>query len=473
MYRLVNDFPSQSLMLTRLPITDYRLAAMIQPMRIAWFSPLPPARSGIAAYSADLVPRLAPAHAIDCFSEANARDFVWNARRDPYDLVVYQLGNAPCHDYMWGYLAACPGLVVLHDARLHQARARSLLQQRRFDDYRREFWYDHPEARRDFVEYAVEGLGGPIYYLWSMLRVVLRTARLVAVHNPRVAADLREAFPDAAIDAIRLGTRPFGTGPFGTGPRGADAAARGRGRASLGVPDDAVLFAAFGKITAEKRIGAILRAFEALARERADVHLLLTGDASDYPALEQELASSAHAPRVHVSGYVTDEAIGDYLAASDACLCLRWPTALETSASWLQCLSAARPTVISDLAHLVDIPTIAPRGWRASQASVEPVSIAIDLLDEDESLLLAMRALADEPRLREKLGRAGHAYWSANHTLDVMAGDYQRLIAQAVARPAPVVTDLPAHFTEDHSHTARAIAAQFGIALNDVLRVER
>ena len=45
---------------------------MIQPMRIAWFSPLPPARSGIAAYSADLVPRLAPVHAI----EGNAVDAV-------------------------------------------------------------------------------------------------------------------------------------------------------------------------------------------------------------------------------------------------------------------------------------------------------------------------------------------------------------------------------------------------------------
>jgi len=75
------------------------------------------------------VPRLAPAHAIDCFSAVNVVDFLWKARRDPYDLVVYQLGNAPCHDYMWGYLAAFPGLVVLHDARLHQARARALLQQ--------------------------------------------------------------------------------------------------------------------------------------------------------------------------------------------------------------------------------------------------------------------------------------------------------------------------------------------------------
>src|SRR3954470_11457440 len=93
-------------------------------VRIAWFSPLPPIRSGIATYSAAIVPRLSGTHAIDCFSEENARDFVWQARCDPYDLVVYQLGNAPGHDFMWGYLAAYPGLVVLHDARLHHARAR-------------------------------------------------------------------------------------------------------------------------------------------------------------------------------------------------------------------------------------------------------------------------------------------------------------------------------------------------------------
>ena len=411
---------------------------MIQTMRLAWFSPLPPARSGIAAYSADLLPRLATAHAIDGFSEANARDFAWRARRDPYDLVVYQIGNAPCHDYMWGYLAAFPGLVVLHDARLHQARARALLRDERLDDYRREFWYDHPEARRDFVEYAVAGLGGPIYYCWPMLRVVMRTARMVAVHNPRVAADLRADFPDTAVEAIHLGTAAIAAG----------AAARDRARAALGVPPDAVLFAAFGKITAEKRIDAILRSFDTVAGDRSDVHLLLAGDASDYPALAQALAGSAHAPRLHVTGYVPDEAIGDYLAAADACLCLRWPTALETSASWLQCLAASRPTVISDLAHLVDIPAIALR---------------VDLMDEDASLLAAMRALAGDPDLREALGRAGHAYWLAHHTLDVMAADYQRLIAQAVARPAPVVTDLPSHFTDDYSAKARAIMAAFGI----------
>jgi glycosyltransferase involved in cell wall biosynthesis len=429
-------------------------------MRVAWFSPLPPVRSGIAAYSAALVPRLAAGGAIDAFAEANAHDFVWMHRRAPYDLVVYHLGNASCHDYIWAYLARYPGLVVVHDPRLHHARARQLLSQRRFDDYRHEFWYDHPDAPRDVVEYAVEGLGGATYYSWSMLGVVMRTARMVAVHNPRVAADLQEEFPGTRIEPIRLGTPAFQTG----------AAARGRVRASLGVSGQSVLFAAFGTITAEKRVGAILRAVAALAREGADVHLLLAGDASDCAGLDVDLATAAITPRVHLVGYVPDEAIGDYLAAADACLCLRWPTALETSASWVQCLAAARPTLITDLAHLVDVPTIDPRAWRASRGGTEPVAIAIDLLDEEEALLLAMRRLAADRRLREDLARAGHAYWAAHHTLEAMVGDYRRLLPIAAEQPAPHVTDLPDHFLDDHTSKARALTRDFGVDL-DILRL--
>src|SRR3954462_521245 len=140
-----------------------------QPMtKVAWFSPLPPVRSGIASDNAELLPRLERHFVIDRFDEPHAHDFVWRNQRDPYNLVVYPLGNAPCHDFIWGYLARFPGLAVLHDPTLHQARAAQLLRERRFDDYRHEFWFDHPAANRDFVEYAIEGLGGPIYYFWPM-----------------------------------------------------------------------------------------------------------------------------------------------------------------------------------------------------------------------------------------------------------------------------------------------------------------
>src|SRR5205807_1871885 len=81
----------------------------------------------------------------------------------------------------------------------------------------------------------------------------------------------------------------------------------------------------------------------------SDVHLLLAGDASEYTALARDLSPSSAAARIHVSGYLDDGAVDAHLAAADACVCLRWPTALESSASWLQCLAAGRPTIVGDL----------------------------------------------------------------------------------------------------------------------------
>src|SRR5437588_12058488 len=94
-------------------------------MSIAWFSPLPPIRSGVAAYSAELLPHLERTLTIDRFDESRAHDFVWKHRRAPDDLVVYQLGNATCHDYMWSYLSAYPVFVVLINSRLTISRVRS------------------------------------------------------------------------------------------------------------------------------------------------------------------------------------------------------------------------------------------------------------------------------------------------------------------------------------------------------------
>jgi len=406
-------------------------------VRLAWFSPFPPERSGIATYSAEIVPLLSSAHRIDRVPEAGAHDFVWRHRRDPYDLVVYQLGNAPCHDYMWGYLAAFPGLVVLHDARLHHARARQLLKDRRFDDYRRELAYDHPDARPDVAEYAVEGLGGSIYYFWSMLRVVMQTARLVAVHNTRVAGDLRSEYPGTALETIAMGVSPIA----------ADPNARRLVRHALEIPDDAILFAAFGKVTPEKRIPPILEALALLRRDGMNAWLVIVGEADD--------RSGMVADGVRTTGYVSDDAVGAYLTAADACLCLRWPTALETSASWLRCLAAGRPTVITDLPHLVDVPP--------------QVALRVDLLNEPEDLLGAMRRLGSDPDLRDELGRSGQAYWASNHTLPAMARDYERVLAAAAARTAPDQTGLPAHLLDDHSEPARQIAARLGVDV-DVLR---
>ncbi len=424
-------------------------------MRLAWFSPLPPARTGIAGYSADILPRLdAAGHEIDRFPEARALEFAWRHRRNPYDLIVYQLGNAPWHDYMWAYLVRYPGLVVLHDARLHHARAAQLLRERRVDDYRREFAYDHPDAAPAAADFVAEGLGGAALYFWPMTRVAIESARLVAVHNSYVAAELRERHPSARVERIHLGT------PV----RAASPAARAGVRQAHHIPADSIVFVTFGLATAEKRIEPILRALAALGERGVQAHLLIVGDVG-FPQLDALIAGLGLGNRVHTTGYIDDDRIADYLSAGDVSLSLRWPSALETSGAWCESLAASKPTVISLLPHTADVPSIDARSWQRTRSSQAPVAVSIDLLDEDAALLAAMSRLAEDRALREELGRAGHEYWKAEHHLDVMAADYARVLAQAAAAPMPAPRDLPAHLTRDYSALTASIAREIGVDL--------
>jgi len=443
---------------------------MVERPRLAWFSPLPPVRSGIAVYSAEVLPALSE-YRIDVFTDQpdapvpgglSAYEFQPRHIQQPYDLIVYQLGNASFHDYMWPYLVRYPGLVVLHDAQLHQSRAKLLLQQRRGDDYRAEFAFNHPEARPAVAEYVAVGLGGSVHYFWPMRRLPIAHARLVAVHNARMADALRAEFPDTPIETIAMGVDdPIGDPGLKT--RATDV------RRRHGIADEAVVFAAFGGVTPEKRVPQILRAFAALGRQ-TPAHLLLVGASAAHYDVVSDATAAGVAERMTVTGYVSDDALPDYLAAADVCLCLRWPTARETSASWLRCLAAGKATVITDLTDLGDVPSLDPRSWTtlcadAGPASRNPICVSIDILDEDHSLRLALRRLLVDRDLRAQLGTAAREYWQTHHTLDRMAADYRRAIARAreTALPTPAG---PRHLYENGTDTARRLTQDLGVQVD-------
>jgi glycosyltransferase involved in cell wall biosynthesis len=441
-----------------------------RPMRLAWFSPFAPVRSGIATCSGDLVAALGGEHQIDCFVDEplvgtapggwplrSAHEFVWRHRRVPYDLVVYQLGNSSHHDYQWPYLFRYPGLVVLHDAHLHHARAAALLRSRRAGDYRAEFAANHPDVSPDLAEVAVAGFDSHLYYLCPMTRLVAQASRMTAVHTPALAGQLREAAPGARIEAIRLGH-----GMPVTPERAA--AERERIRARYAIPGDAVLFGAFGALTPEKRIPQILDAFAALLPYAPSARLLLAGSPAAHYDVAADVAARGLELHVTLTGYIEDdEALTDALAAADVALNLRWPTAREVSGPWLRALAAGLPTITIDLAHTWHVPTLDPHTWQPHlPGGAAPVTVAIDILDEDHSLRLAMRRLAGDAGLRASLGRAGRAYWDLEHAVARMVDDYRRLLPLAAAVPPPQAA-LPAHLVQDGGAALDTLLASFGV----------
>jgi glycosyltransferase involved in cell wall biosynthesis len=460
--------------------------------RLAWFSPLPPIKSGISQYNSELLPALTSALAIDLFVDGrpeqfvspdprvrlfDAYDFIWKNRRRPYDLIVYQLGNAACHDYMWAYLVRYPGLVVLHDGQLHHARGRMLLQQRhpRRDDYRREFWFNHPDASPDLAELGAVGLLGSLTYLWTMLRIVVESSRSILVHNDWLAEQVREAHPAAVVDVVNMGVPEPAWRP----------SARQQTRSRYGIADDAVVFTAFGKVTPEKRVRETMGALASVAETVPHAHLLIAGETVDYYDLQAEAETLGMGERVTFVGYLRDEEIDDHLAASDVCLCMRWPTSRETSASWLRCLAAGKPTISTDLVHTVDVPTLDPRNWTVLDARLKslptqqesspeappmeheplgdqigPIGVSIDILDEGHSLKLAIRRLATDDKLRAALGSNARALWAERFSLEGMVAGYQRVIARLV-QAEPVRSDrlknLPLHLQSSGVEHAESI----------------
>ena len=441
-------------------------------MRLAVFSPLPPTKSGIADYTVELLEGFEARHAIDVFVASpeeqsawpshrsrftvrSAHDFIWARVRTPYDLVVYQMGNAWCHDYMWPYLFRWPGLVVLHDAHLHHARAWSLLRRRRQQDYRAELAFNHPALPAEAAAVGLSGFAGPLYYFWPMLRSVTASARAIAVHNRRLAEDLAAEFPGTPVRAIPMGVPDPVVG--------AEQVRAVRQRHHLG--PETVVLGAFGGITPEKRIEPILQALSVARRYHANLRLLLVGQAMPhFEALEIARALGVD-DLVTVAGYVEDRDVPAYLAASDVVLSLRWPSARETSASWLRAIASGRPTVVTDLAQQSDVPTLDPRSWtvvhsQPTLAPLDPVAVSIDILDEVHSLTLALKRLTTDATLRARLGAAARAHWAHAHRLELMTAAYDAVMAEAAALPEPVAP-LPGHLRQDGAAHLRQLLSAF------------
>ena len=449
-------------------------------MRVAWFSPLPPSTSGIAAYTAEVTPLLAPHfRVIDLYHDQvragadrcqevriggggltarPASEFVYRHRRDPYDVIVYQLGNSSAHDYMWAYAFRYPGVLVLHDAQLHQARALHLLRrlEPRLDDYLAELRAGHPDAPADVGYLFAAGLGGTLFRLWPHISLLMAASRMTLVHNAHLAAELRRAHPGALVHHLSMGTAD----PL------ADAAttlAAGRAiRRSHGIPDTAMVVGAYGGLTPEKRLPVLLAALA----ERPTLHALLVGVRADHYDVEADIRARGLAGRVHVTGYVEDAALPAHLAAADVCWCLRWPSNGETSASWLRCLGAGRPTIITALAQLADVPTlgVTPDGSAldlGAARAVDAVGVSIDPVDEAREVQAALAGLEADAALRARMGAAARALWEDRHTLPRMAEGYRRRLEEAACAATPT-PHLPPHLLDEGLGTLRRLLAETG-----------
>src|SRR4051794_27403257 len=154
-------------------------------MRVAFFSPLPPARSGIADYSEALIEQLR--HRVDLEVLSNATPN-FNA-----DIAVYQIGNNGHHDFVYQTALRHPGVVVMHESNLHHLMTDLTIKRGDWDAYVRECEYEGGAAAREFAEKVRRLEVGPDYEGLQMTKRILGAARGVVVHSRFMQEEMRTA----------------------------------------------------------------------------------------------------------------------------------------------------------------------------------------------------------------------------------------------------------------------------------------
>jgi glycosyltransferase involved in cell wall biosynthesis len=418
-------------------------------MRIAYFSPLPPAASGIADYSAELLPHLAQYVDITLFFDpqqppepwlveqfpAYARDR-FAARRSEFDVAVYHMGNdVTYHAGIWYTLAEHPGIVVMHDVRLYH-------------------FFNELVHRGDLVTCRGNPLGmsdtralgqvvralnfSTLFPTRSLLNPVVHQARGVVVHSRYAAHQIAECCPGVPVVVIphHLSLpEPFDGGVD-----------RNSVRQRLNLADRFVV-GTFGFLTEAKRLFTALRAFARLYHHWPEALYCLVGGV--HPELDlNTILTRVDLPReaVRVTGRLPLEEFLSYMVATDVAINLRYPTAGETSGTLIRLLGLGVPTIVSDVGAFSEFP----------EGVVARVPVDGS---EEETLTAILETLAEDEVLRRALGANAREYARTHHSLEASAQAYCDFIARVVAGEAqPSEGEIVSPATQVLRHVAATLA---------------
>jgi glycosyltransferase involved in cell wall biosynthesis len=387
--------------------------------RLTAFSPLPPERNGIADYAAMLLGALA-AH-YEC--EAACED--WLAEAPPGVPVVdpalahrraaagggrvlHQLGNNPGHGFVLDALRRAPGVTTLHDPGLLHLRQTTGAAR---DELLAELRDAPPAFARYARSVAAEGRWGRAdHLLFDMAGEALARSRALVVHSRFARNRLRALHGEAA--AAHVEVIPHLLPPFAVPPRE-------EARARLGVRPDAFLVCTAGFATAAKRFDWLMEAVEAVpaplwvhaGAERPE-EFPLAAAIAERPALRD---------RARIAGYLSEAALTDHVAAADALVNLRFPSAGESSGSLARGFAAGVCCVVSDTGAYAELP-------RDAVLHV-PLAGAVPALAE------ALAALAANPNRAAEIGERGRRFAEAEMALPAVALRYRALTEASRDRP--------------------------------------
>jgi glycosyltransferase involved in cell wall biosynthesis len=399
------------------------------PLTIAYFSPLPPQRSGIADYSAALLPDLAEHCALELYVDQPEQiDRTW-AQRFPvyaiadflarpswrwrYDGCLYHMGNQPkYHEFIYRALVQAPGVVVLHETdlmgfHLHRPAAGPVA-------FIREMGYAYGSAGTQAAHALLPDWSDVKPQTYPLFDRIVRISHGLIVHTDAARRQILETHPRARVVEVPLAARAPAAGD---GIENPDWLAR--------LPAAAVVLASFGYIAPSKRINIALQAMARVQDDFPNLYFVVIGELADQYDLMPLIQQLGLRDRVHLTGFVDEATYEAYLRAVDIGVSLRTgPTGGEMSAGAARLLAAGKPTIVSNVGGFAELPT--------------PSVIKIDQDEQEvDRLAAALRRLLDNPAARAAYGAAARRYAEQELSFARVARQYAAFIHECLTERKP------------------------------------
>jgi glycosyltransferase involved in cell wall biosynthesis len=371
-------------------------------MKLNWFSPLPPAATDIAHYTSRVLPALSAVSDVTLWTtkrqwpkslESFAEIRRYGLDRPPWtelnraDMTFYHIGNNPkFHWPIWHVSRIHPGVVVLHDFRLHHFFDwiyRCHYQDRNLYLETIETYYG-ANARSDAKE-CFNTSARNIDYMaeqYPLTELALENVLGVMVHTP----DAFKALEPKAEWPLAYAPLPFPSG----------------GHLDSRPPGPPYRLIIFGYLGRNRRIESVLKALAELP-EKDQFRLDIFGSILDGPeGLQSQIRALKLSSLVKLHGFVAEERLRAALAAAHLAINLRFPTVGEASGTQLRIWSHALPSLVT------------PEGWYASLPP-DAVAFVPPGIDEAASIQQHLRRLLQAPEEFAEMGLRGYEKLKVDH----------------------------------------------------------
>jgi glycosyltransferase involved in cell wall biosynthesis len=363
-------------------------------MKINWFCPLAPAKTSIADdYLVGILPALSKQAEVTLWTDQNhwdrhlenyARVRNYDPRRISWpdlhraDLTFYNIGNNHLfHASIWQISRRHPGIVVLHDLRVHNF----------FDSLYRGHWRDIAGYYREMLRYyGNEGLRAATEYVNGTTNIDFMTEHypltpLALENSLAVVVHTEEALTQ--VEALKEWPVILASLPRALPPDG-------NVTLNPAVPPYRLIM--FGYMGRNRRLESVLEALGTLP-ERESFRLDIFGELADGRSLRKRIAKLGLERLVKLHGYAAEAELNKALQSSHLAINLRFPTMGEASGSQLRIWYHALPSLVTGVGWYASLP-------RDAVAHVSPEH-------EVEDIQSHLRAFLNTPEQFITMGQRG------------------------------------------------------------------